>query len=39
MKDTIRTIHTIIGIGFSLFALGYLVILGLLFLTWLGGVI
>lgn len=39
MKDTIRTIYTIIGIGFSLFALGYLVILGLLFLTWLGGVI
>ena len=39
MKETIRTIYTIIGIGFSLFALGYLVILGLLFLTWLGGVI
>lgn len=39
MKDTIKTIYTIIGIGFSLFALGYLVILALLFLTWLGGVI
>lgn len=38
MKDTIRTMYTIIGIGFSLFALGYLVILGLLLLTWLGGV-
>lgn len=39
MKDKIKTIYTIIGIGFSLFALGYLVILVLLFLTWLGGVI
>lgn len=38
MKDTIRTIYAIIGIGFSLFALGYLVILWMLFLTWLGGV-
>lgn len=39
MKDKIKTIYTIIGIGFSLFALGYLVILVLLFLTWLGGII
>lgn len=39
MKDTVKTIYTIIGIGFSLFSLGYLVILALLFLTWLGGII
>lgn len=39
MKDTVKTIYTIIGIGFSLFALVYLVILGLLLLTWLGGVV
>lgn len=39
MKDKIKTIYTIIGIGFGLFALGYLVILSLLLLTWLGGVI
>lgn len=39
MKDTIKTIYTIIGIGLSLFILGYLVILSILFLTWLGGII
>lgn len=39
MKDTIKTIYTIIGIGFSLFVLGYLAILAVLFLTWLGGII
>lgn len=39
MKDTVKTIYTIIGIGFSLFALSYLVILALLFLTWLGDII
>lgn len=39
MKDKIKTIYTIIGIGFSFFALGYLVILALLLFTWLGGAI
>lgn len=38
MKDTIKTMYTIIGVGFSLFALSYLVIIALLCLTWLGGV-
>lgn len=38
MKDKIKTIYTIIGIGFSLFSLGYLVILAILFLSWLGGI-
>lgn len=38
MKDKIKTLYTIIGIGFSLFALDYLVILMLLFLTWLGSI-
>lgn len=39
MKDTIRAIYTIIGVGFTLFAIAYLAMLGIFFLTWLGGII
>lgn len=39
MKDTIRTLYMIIGAGFMLFAIAYLSMLGIFFLTWLGGII
>lgn len=38
MKDTIKTLYTIIAVGFTLFAISYLLILALIFLAWLGGV-
>lgn len=38
MKNTVIALYVVL-ITFSLFALGYLAILAILFLTWLGGII
>lgn len=38
MKNTVIVLYVVL-ITFSLFALGYLALLALLFFTWLGGVI
>lgn len=39
MKDIIKTIYTIIGIGFTFMAIAWLGMLGLLMINWFGGVV
>ena len=39
MKETAKTLITIIGIGFTFMAIAWLVMLGLLMLNWFGGII
>lgn len=39
MKDTVKTLTIIIGIGFTFIAIAWLVMLAILFATWFGGVI
>nr|DAV26825.1 MAG TPA: hypothetical protein [Caudoviricetes sp.] len=39
MKQTVKALITIIGIGFTFTAIAWLVMLGLLMLNWFGGVI
>ena len=37
MKDLARTLITIIGVAITFFMISYLLILGLIFVSWLGG--
>ena len=39
MKDTVKTLTMIIGVGFTFIAIAWLVMLALLLITWFGGVI
>ena len=38
MKDTVKTLITIVGVGFTFMAIAWLVMLGLLMLNWFGGI-
>ena len=39
MRDTVKTLTIIIGVGFSFIAITWLVMLAILFATWFGGII
>lgn len=39
MKDTVKTLMIVAGVGFTLFAIAWLAMIAILTITWLGGII
>ena len=39
MKDTVKTLMIIVGVGFTLIAITWIGIIATLLITWLGGII
>ena len=39
MKDTVKTLMIVVGIGFTLIAITWIGIIATLLITWLGGII
>lgn len=39
MKDTVKTLMLVVGVGFTLITIAWLVMLAILIVTWFGGII
>ena len=39
MKDTVKTLTIVVGVGFAFIVIAWLAMLAMLLITWIGGVI